>query len=409
MRTFDKSNELFNRASNVIPGGIPGHQSPTLLVFGSSPCFIERAEGSRFWDVDGNEYIDYMCAYGPMVLGYNHPKVEEAAQAQSGRVDTCNLPSERYVELAERLVDMIPIADWSILGKNGSDVTTYACRVARAKTGRSKIIMVEGAYHGIGAWCTSFTTGITPEEQINVLKFPYNDIEGFEHLVAEHKDDVAGVILTPFRHDAFHDQEMPAPGFLEGVRKTCDDIGAMFIVDDVRAGFRMHMGGSLERFGVRPDLICFSKALGNGHPISACVGKEELKDAASQVFFTGSFFTSAAPMAAALATLDEMEATDAIGTMYARGEMLKEGLYDQADTYGQHINYTGPETVPFMTFSTEDGWDRSKLFCEECYQRGVFFHPFHNWFISAAHTEEDMKKTLEATDAAFQRVKKELG
>jgi glutamate-1-semialdehyde 2,1-aminomutase len=409
MRTFEKSNKLFNRALNVIPGGIPGHQSPTLLVFGSSPCFIERAEGSRFWDVDGNEYIDYMCAYGPMVIGYNHPKVEEAARAQSSKVDTCNLPSERYVELAERMVDTIPIADWAVFGKNGSDATTYACRVARAQTGRSKIIMVEGAYHGIGAWCTSFTTGITEEEQVNVLKFQYNDTQGLEALVDQHRENVAGIILTPFRHDAFHDQEMPAPGFLERVREVCDDIGAAFIIDDVRAGFRMHMGGSLERFGVKPDLICFSKALANGHPISACVGRDDLKDAASQVFFTGSFFTSAAPMAAALTTLDEMEATDAIGTMYARGEMLKEGLYDQADSHGQHINYTGPETIPFMTFSTEDGWDRSKLFCEECYQRGVFFHPFHNWFISAAHTEDDIKATLEATDAAFKRVKEELG
>jgi len=344
-----------------------------------------------------------------MILGYNHPKVERAAREQIEKVDTCNLPSERYVELAEKLVGIVPIADWAIFGKNGSDVTTYACRVARAQTGRSKIIMVEGCYHGIGAWCTSFTTGITPEEQINVLKFDYNDIDGFKRLVEENKEDVAGVILTPFLHEAFHDSEMPEPGFLEAVRKTCDNIGALFIVDDVRAGFRMHMGGSLEKFGVNPDLICFSKTLANGHPISACVGKDSIKDAASQVFFTGSFFTSAVPMAAAMATLDEMEATDAIGIMYERGEMLKEGMYDQADTHGQEIKYTGAETLPFMTFAAEDGWERSKLFCEECYQRGVFFHPFHNWFISSAHTEEDIKKTLDTTDAAFKRVKEEMG
>ena len=202
---------------------------------------------------------------------------------------------------------------------------------------------------------------------------------------------------------------MPNEGFLEAVRKACDDIGAVFIIDDVRAGFRMHMGGSLERFDVKPDLICFSKALGNGHPISACVGKDSVKDAASQVFFTGSFFTSSVPMAAALATMDEMLATDAIGVMYERGEMLKDGLYDQADAHGQRINYTGPEPIPFMTFDSEDCWDRSKLFCSECYDNGVFFHPFHNWFISSAHTEEDIKKTLEVTDGAFKRVKEEMG
>jgi len=412
MEKYEKSYQLFDRATRVIPGAIPGHQSPTLLVFGSAPCFIDRAEGSRFWDVDGNEYIDYMCAYGPMVLGYNHPKVEQAARTQLDRVDTCNLPSERYVELAERLVGVVPIADWAIFGKNGSDVTTYACRVARAHTGRSKVLMVDGCYHGIGAWCSSFTTGIMPEEQENMLKFDYNDTEGLLRLIGENKDDFAGVILTPFRHEAFHDSEMPKEGFFEAVRKACDDAGAVFIVDDVRAGFRMHIGGSLERFGVKPDLICFSKALGNGHPISACVGKDEVKDAASQVFFTGSFFTSAVPMAAALATLDEIEAADAIGVMYERGEMLKDGMYDQADTHGQRINYSGPEPIPFMKFKDEDGgddWEKSKLFCEVCYDNGVFFHPFHNWFISSAHSEADIKKTLDVTDAAFKRVKEEMG
>jgi glutamate-1-semialdehyde 2,1-aminomutase len=409
MRSYDKSNALFARALNVIPGGIPGHQSPMLLVFGSCPCFIERAEGPRFWDVDGNEYIDYMCAYGPMVLGYNHPKVEQAARVQLDKVDTANLPSERYVELAEKLTKIVPIADWAIFGKNGSDVTTYATRVARAHTERNKIITAAETYHGIGAWCTPMENGITPEDRVNILSFEYNNLDALKELVEQNKDDIAGIILTPFRHEAFHDSEMPASGFLETVRKICDEIGAIFIVDDVRAGFRMHMGGSLERFGVRPDLICFSKALGNGHPISACVGKEDLKNAAGQVFFTGSFFTSSVPIAAAIATLDEMEATDAIGIMYERGEQLKDGLLDQADIHGQEVNYSGPETIPFMTFKGDDGMDKGKLFCEECYQRGVFFHPFHNWFISSAHTEEDIKKTLEATDAAFKRVKQEMG
>ena len=409
MGNYDKSNELFSRAMKVIPSGIPGHQSPTLLVFGSSPCFVDRAQGSRFWDVDGNEYIDYMCAYGPMVLGYNHPKVEQAVRAQLEKVDTCNLPSERYVELAEKLVDIVPIADWAIFGKNGSDTTTYACRVARAKTGRSKVIMVEGCYHGIGAWCTSMTTGLAPDDQSSMLTFDYNDTDAFMRLIEENKEDVAGVILTPFRHEAFHDSEMAKEGFFEAVRKACDDIGAVFIIDDVRAGFRMHMGGSVEKFGIKPDLICFSKALGNGHPIAACVGSDAMKDAASSVFFTGSFFTSSVPMAAALATLDEMEKTDAIGVMYERGEALKEGLYDQADVHGQRINYTGPEPIPFMTFDSDDGWDRAKVFCQECYDNGVFFHPFHNWFISAAHTEEDIRKTLDVTDGAFKRVKAEMG
>ncbi len=413
MGQFDKSYELFNRASKVIPGGIPGHQTPMFQVFGSCPCYLERAEGARFWDVDGNEYIDYMCAYGPMVIGYNHPRVEEAARAQAANIDTGTLPTERYIELAEKLVDIVPIADWAIFGKNGSDVTTYAIRAARVHTARNKIVMVNETYHGIGTWALSgmISAGNLPEDTANMLTFEYNDIEGFKRLIEEHKDEVAGVVLTPFHHEATHDSEMPAPGFLEAVRKACDDIGAVFIIDDVRAGFRMHMGGSLERFGVRPDLICFSKALGNGHPISACVGKEDLKDAATQTFFTGSFFTSSAPMAAALATLDEMVETDAIDVIYARGEMLRDGMLDQADSHNIEVVYSGPESIPFMTFKGEDGFERekSRLFSEECFKRGVWLHPLHNWFISSAHTEEDIKKTLDVTDAAFKRVKDEIG
>ena len=138
MPGFEKSQALYQRARKVIPGGIPGHQTPALMMRGESPCFIEKAEGCRFWDVDGNEYIDYMCAYGPMILGYNHPKVEEAVQKQRRKGNCFNLPSPLLVELAEYLVELIPSADWAVFGKNGSDVTNYACQVARAHTGQEK-------------------------------------------------------------------------------------------------------------------------------------------------------------------------------------------------------------------------------------------------------------------------------
>lgn len=409
IRKFDKSNQLFERALKVIPGGVSPSQSPYLLVFGSCPCFITRAEGARFWDVDGNEYIDYMCSYGPMVLGYRHPKVEKAVRAQAEIVDICNLPTELSIELAERLTGLISIADWATFAKNGSDVTTYACRVARFHTGRSKIIMVEGAYHGIGAWCILIPAGVTPKERADTLTFSYNDTEGFLKLVEENKNDIAGVVISPFRHEATHDSEMPAPGFLETIRKTCDDIGALLILDDIRAGFRMHIGGSLECFGIKPDLACYSKAMANGYPISACVGKESLKAAASNVYLGGTFFSSAIPFAAALATLDEMEAIGAIELMDHLGEMLKDGMLDQADLYGQHVSYSGPNSLPYMTFPSNDGYERGQVFHRECYQRGVFLHPNHNWFLSAAHTEDDIGMTLDATDAAFKRVKSEMG
>jgi glutamate-1-semialdehyde 2,1-aminomutase len=408
MPGFDKSQALYQRARKVIPGGIPGHQTPGLMRRGESPCFIEKAEGCRFWDVDGNTYIDYMCAYGPMILGYNHPKVEEAVQKQRLKGNCFNLPSPLLVELAEYLVALVPSADWTVFGKNGSDVTNYACQVARAHTGKKKIIMAEGAYHGIGAWCNPNTTGITEEDRVNVLTFPYNDPQALQNVVKANKDDVAGLILSPFRHDAFHDQEMPTESFLQGLRALCNPEGPVLIIDDVRAGFRLDLRGSAAYFNLHPQLNCFSKALGNGYPISACLGNKALMPSARKVYFTGSFFMSGVPMAAALATLREMAETKAVEHMFRMGEELKQGLIEQADSLKLEIHYTGPVTLPFMTFANDPAFDKAKTFCARAAQEGVFFHPSHNWFLSAAHGEEEIKQTLRATQQAFEEVKEQF-
>jgi glutamate-1-semialdehyde 2,1-aminomutase len=408
MASFEKSQALFQRAKMVIPGGIPGHQTPALLVREQSPCFIERAEGSRFWDVDGNEYIDYMCAYGPMVLGYNHPKVEEAVQQQRLKGNCFNLPSPLLVELAEYLVELVPSADWAVFGKNGSDATNYACQVARAHTGRKKIIMAEGAYHGIGAWCNPNTTGICEEDRVNVLTFPYNDLQALRDLVKANRDDVAGLILAPFRHDAFHDQEMPTEPFLQGLRELCNPEGPVLIIDDVRAGFRLDLHGSAAYFDLSPQLNCFSKALGNGYPISACLGAKELMQSARKVYFTGSFFMGGVPMAAALATLKEMAAVNAVEHMFLVGEKLKQGLLQQAEALKLKIHYTGPVTLPFMTFADDPSFDKARTFCARAFQEGVFFHPIHNWFISAALGEEEIGQTLTVTRKAFEEVKEKF-
>ncbi len=409
MKTFDKSQALYQRARNVIPGGIPGHQTPALLVPEKSPCFIDRAEGCRFWDVDGNAYIDYLCAYGPMVLGYNHPKVEEAAQEQRRKGSCFNLPSPLFVELAEYLVELVTSADWAVFGKNGSDVTNYACQVARAHTGKKKILMASGSYHGIGAWCNPNTTGITEEERVNVLTFAYNDIQTLRDLVDKNRNQVAGLILTPFRHDAFHDQEMPTDIFLQGLRELCRPEGPVLIIDDVRAGFRLDIRGSAAYFDLHPQLTCFSKAMGNDYPISACVGAEDLRPSAKKVFFTGSFFTSGVPMAAALTTLREMVETRAVEHMFRMGEKLKTGMLEQAKSFELKIKYTGPVTLPFMTFANDPSFEKAKTFCARAYQEGVFFHPIHNWFLSAAHGEPEIEQTLMVTRKAFEEVKEIFG
>ncbi|MFZ0888426.1 MAG: aminotransferase class III-fold pyridoxal phosphate-dependent enzyme [Candidatus Binataceae bacterium] len=407
---FDRSQALFARAEKVIPAGIYGHQSPRFLVMGSFPYFFARGRGSHVWDVDGNEYIDYMCSHGPIVLGHRHPRVEEAARRQAEEGNCFNAPTAAWVELAEHLVAITPFADWTVFAKNGSDVCTWATEVARYATGRKKIVAAEGAYHGTHAWVSPVPNGVTPEDRANVLNFRYNDLQGLRRLVDEHHGDIAGVIISPYRHDVFHDQELPVEGFLSGVRELCDREGIVFILDDVRAGFRLHLGGSGELFGVKPDLACYCKAIANGYPLSACLGRDSFKDAARKVFFTGSYFTSAVPMAASLACLKELEESDGIARMRQMGEMLRAGMLAQARGAGLAVTWSGPPALPFMTFKADEGsFARSKVFCAHCATHGVYLAPTHNWFLSAAHSEEDIRGTLDVTEAALKAVRDHFG
>jgi glutamate-1-semialdehyde 2,1-aminomutase len=401
---YRESEALLARARRVVPGGIYGHQAPHQLVPGAYPWFFARAEGARLWDVDGHEYVDLVCSYGPIVLGHNHPVVDEAARRQAARGRCLNGPAPVMVDLAERLVALTPWAAWAVFAKNGSDVCTWAVQVARHATGRRKVLAAEGSYHGGHAWCAPVANGTTAEDRAHVVPFRYNDLGSVDAALAAHDGDVAAVMVTPFRHDTHRDQELPAPDFLPGLRARCDRLGACLVLDDVRAGFRLHLGGSGERFGVQPDLACYSKALANGYPLSACLGREALRDAARRVFFVGTYWTAPVPMAAALACLVELERTDAIGHMERMGTLLRRGLERQAAAHGLAIRCSGPPAIPFLTFADDGGFERSRRFAAACAAHGVYLHPHHNWFLSAAIGEGEIGRVLEATEEAFREV-----
>ena len=321
-RQHEQSRALFERAEAVIPGGIYGHQTPRLLTRGAFPSFLAEAAGSRVRDVDGNSYIDFLCGYGPIVLGYNHDVVEQAAARQRERGDTMTLPAEVTVELAERLVELTPGADWCVFAKNGSDVCTWSLAVARAATRREVVAMADHAYHGIHGWCNHLKTGFLDSERSAIRRFEWNDLASLERIFAEETDDVAAVILTPFRHELLEDSVLPAPGFLESVRQLCTRFGALLIVDDVRAGFRLNLGGSTQRWGVTPDLLLYSKAVANGYPLSVMLGAGSLRAAAESVFMTGTFYLQAVPLAAALATVNELVSSNGIERMERAGRRL---------------------------------------------------------------------------------------
>jgi len=397
--------ELFSRACQVIPGGIYGHTTPALVAPTASPYYASHARGCRYWDVDGNDYIDFMCAYGPVVLGYLHPEVEEAAARQRRSGNCFNHPSALMVELAERLIELIDFADWAVFAKNGSDVMTWSVRVAREHTGRPKVFMVDGAYHGIGSWCTPEDAGLTVEDRAHTHKFRWNDREGLKELFSRHGESCAALVLTPFHHPLFGDSQMLDPAFVDAVHAQCEHYGAMLILDDIRAGFRLDVHGSHRPFGLRPDIACYCKALGNGYEISAAVGRHELKLAASEVYFTGSFFGSSVAMAAAMATLNIIERDEVPARLAATGEAFCRGLVTLAEQYGLEVKLSGPPAMPFMTFANESNFHRSQQFVETALAAGVFLHPHHNWFISNAHEDADVAQALQRVRPAFASVK----
>jgi len=403
MKPYDltKSYQWFARAEKVIPNGIQGPRTPRFATFGSYPAFFVRNLGSRAWDVDGNEYIDFMCSFGAMVLGYQDPAVEKAVAAQAALCNSVSIPSPIMVELAERLMALIPQAGWVIYGKNGSDVTTYATQVARVATGRNQIIVAKNAYHGFHAWCSHHAAGFPREFRAHVLEVEYNDLPALEKLVAEHPGQVAGIMLCPIRHDAMRDLEMPQPDYFAGVRKLCDREGMAFMLDDIRCGFRLHLQGSAMAIGADPDLVCFGKAMGNGHPIAVVTGKPALRDAANKIYFSGTHFLAAGPMAASLACLRELESRGAIERMNAMGAMLKRGMEERARAAGLSIRYSGPPAIPYLLFDNDPLLEKIRYFCGEAARRGIYIHPHHNWFLSAAHTQEDIQKTLEVAEVCF--------
>ena len=394
-----KSHQLLERAKEVIPGGVFGHYKYAIRDTG--PVFFSKAEGSHFWDVDDNEYIDLMCAYGPSILGYNNPEVDEAAKTQYGLGNTVSLASPVMIDLATELVDLVDAADWALFGKNGGDSTNLAVMIARAATGKEKILKVRDGYHGVSPWMQpEGSPGTLSSATDQVLTVEWNDLDSFEKTISDHPDEIACFISSPYNHPAFRDNELPQEGYWQKVSSLCKKNGIILIVDDVRAGFRINITGSNVAYGFKPDLICFGKAIANGYPLSALVGSNDLKDTAEKVYFTGTQFFSAAPMAAAKATLLELRKSDAAKKMTDFGERLNKVLIKTAKDSGFKLIASG---IPAMPYYRLDGVDRETHFSwiDHCTTNGVYMVGWHNHFISTAHTDEDLVAIQESAKKAF--------
>lgn len=393
---LSRSLALKTRAEQRIPSCSQTlSKSPSQFVQGAAPVFLARGRGSRVWDVDGNEFIDYPMALGAVILGHAHPGVMRAVSAQLREGTIFSLPHPLEVKLAERIAAHVPGAEMVRFAKNGSDATTGAVRLARAVTGRQVIACC--GYHGSHDWylgTTNWRAGVPSAVQALTVPFAYNDVDSLERVFAAHPGNVAAVIMEPVG------VELPRPGFLEGVRALTQRHGAVLVFDEIVTGFRLGLGGAQERFGVVPDLTCLGKAMANGYPLSALAGRAELmRRLEEDVFFSFTFGGETLSLAAAVATLDVLARPGTLERIWRHGARLQEGYNRLARELrlAQVTECVGlpPRTV--VMFRDAQGGESllmKSVFQQEVIKRGVLFNGVH--LVSAAHRQADIDQTLRA-------------
>jgi glutamate-1-semialdehyde 2,1-aminomutase len=403
------ASRLQSRAERVIAGAAARERLHLYHLLSEYPWYADHVEGATITDVDGTTYIDLMGSYGPNLLGHRHPQVEAAAARQRLRGDSMGGLAPVVVELAEFLCDRFAPVDWVFVGKNGSDATAYALRVARAATGRSRVLVAEGSYHTAQDWGTIFDAGVPEPHRSLTSRFVYNDADSLREAVEAAQGDVAAIFLTPFHHGYFGRPAPPSASFLEAIRQARRS-GAVIVLDDVRAGMRMHpSGGSYAEIGLDPDLMCFGKALANGRALAVCGGSASLRDAADQVGYLGTFFGSAVAQAACLATFDAFDREGAFARMLAVGERLAAGLVEAAASADLIIEVTGFPTMSLVSIDGDDpGRYLGHVWSAAMVRRGVLVHPTQPWYLCAALSDEQVDTVLERAADGFAELAREI-
>ncbi|MFB0919336.1 MAG: aminotransferase class III-fold pyridoxal phosphate-dependent enzyme [Oscillospiraceae bacterium] len=403
--TYPKSEEMLQRATKVIPAGIYGHQGPAEgchIPINAYPKYCDRAKGSYFWDLDGNRFIDYMCAYGPNILGYCDDDINAAAKAQMDIADCTTAPSYKMVEFAELMTDTVTMADWAFFAKNGGDTTTLAVLISRAATRKKKIIFVKGYYHGVHQWTQSADAPwVLKGEVENNLMVDFNDIEGLKKVIEENKDDIACFISTPYMHGNFIDNVLPGEGYWQAVRKLCTDNGIVLIIDDVRAGFRLDVAGSDHYYGFEADLLCLCKGIANGYNVSCLCGKDFLKPVASSISYTGSYWMSAVPFVAGITCINKMKALGGGAKHLELGRKICDSLAKAAKENGVKLSISGEPSLFYLMIQDDNSLILHQEWVAEMVKRGIFITNHHNHFTNLSLTDEDINFTAEVADEAF--------
>ena len=404
---LDKSLDLLNQVKEIIPCATQTlSKGYTQWSVGAVPLFIESAKGCEVTDIDGNVFIDYGMALGPFILGYSDNDVNNAVVNQLKKGTMFTLPSTLEFEASKKIIECVPCAEMVRFGKNGSDVTSAATKLARAFTGREKIIIC--GYHGWQDWYIASTerdAGIPSVMKELVISLQYNDIEQLYDIVNNHKGEIAGLIMEPVGAVA------PENGFLQKVRDITKENGIVLIFDELFTGFRWSLGGASQYFNIVPDLACFGKALSNGLPVSCIAGKREIMEKFEDVFFSFTYAGETLSLAAIIATIDKLKTNNVYEYIEKEGDFLIEGIRDLIDKF-QLEDYFAIFGYPYKSvfkFSGNDEFDALELktlFQQECAKRGVLFIGYH--LVSYAHKREHIQFTLDVYEDVFMIAKEAI-
>ncbi|RHW76937.1 glutamate-1-semialdehyde 2,1-aminomutase [Colwellia sp. RSH04] len=424
---MNKSEQLFAQAQKTIPGGV---NSPVRAFngVGGSPCFIKRAEGAYVYDADDKAYIDYVGSWGPMILGHNHPAILDAVMKTAQNGLSFGAPTELEITMAEKVKELVPSMESLRMVSSGTEATMSAIRLARGYTGRDKILKFEGCYHGhadsllVKAGSGALTMGVPNSPGIpadfakHTLTVSYNNLDEVKEIFTKYADEIACIIVEPVAGNM--NCIPPVEGFLEGLRAICDEYKSVLILDEVMTGFRVALGGAQAHYNITPDLTTLGKVIGGGMPVGAFGGKQEIMDfiaPVGPVYQAGTLSGNPIAMAAGLAALNELSQGDKHAQLSDATEKLAMGLKAAAERNGVslNINYVGAmygiffteEQQPITTYAQATACDTEKFqkFFHLMLDEGVYLAPsaFEAGFLSTAHTDDIIEKTLAAADRCF--------
>lgn len=425
----DRSDQLFDKAKHYIPGGV---NSPVRAFrsVGGQPLFIAKGSGSKIWDVDGNEYIDYVCSWGPLILGHAYPDVVEAVERACRNGTSFGAPTELEVKLAELITQFIPSVELVRMVSSGTEAVMSAVRVARGYTGKEKIIKFEGCYHGhadsflIAAGSGAATLGIpdslgvTSGTASDTIVLPFNDLDMFAETVKTYADTIAAVVIEPVA--ANMGVVLPKAGFLEGIRKITSEYGILLVFDEVITGFRVALGGAQQFYNIVPDLTCLGKVIGGGLPVGAYGGKREIMEKVAPVgpvYQAGTLSGNPIAMAAGYTTLKVLSGRDFFQDLESRSASLEKGFRENTAQLGleMQLNRIGSLFCAYFTNQEVSDYrsakrsniDKFVKYFWAMLERGIYIAPsqFEAGFVSAVHSDKDIEETIEANYEALKEVK----